>query len=281
MPTAIRVIGRNQYGAGLNGGETAFAHLSLRLFFDYSKYTASPAAALFVDISKAFGSLLRRVLFEPDAGDEAWLHSLKSAGFSQDDIATVLSVVESGVCFSGGVADDVPGSAYSLAITHAFHTNTWFSQESLPGVVRTNRGCLAGLPLADVVFSLLFACVLFRFRGAIRANGLNSSYLLDGVSHEFDEFVFADDAVYPIFISGPKPGCVDLVDRCLAVSSVIATTALSFGLVINFAAGKSEALCRFVGPAAKAVRRRIHEEGGSLAFPVHQGKRRLVFLYYL
>ena len=42
-PMAAQMAGVAQFGAGFNGGETAFAHLYLRLFADKSKFLKNPA----------------------------------------------------------------------------------------------------------------------------------------------------------------------------------------------------------------------------------------------
>ena len=43
-------------------------------------------STLYLDVVAAVATMLRRVIFDSDSGDEAWLASLAKAGFSKDDI---------------------------------------------------------------------------------------------------------------------------------------------------------------------------------------------------
>jgi len=90
IPFASSIVGLSQFGSGFNGGETAFAHLYLRLIFDYAKKIQTSCCVLFLDVSSAFASLLRRIIFAQSSSDESWLHQLKSAGYSEEDINTHL-----------------------------------------------------------------------------------------------------------------------------------------------------------------------------------------------
>ena len=52
---------------------------------------------MFYDVCNAFATLLRRIIFDIDLGDEHWLHSLEPAGFTQDDISHIYDFVK--ICF--------------------------------------------------------------------------------------------------------------------------------------------------------------------------------------
>ncbi len=93
VPVARVLCGGSQFGSGLNGGETAFAHLYVRLFLDYCKHYKLSCANIFMDIVTAFAVLLRRIIFDDFDNDETWLRKLSSAGFSSDDISSILEVV--------------------------------------------------------------------------------------------------------------------------------------------------------------------------------------------
>ncbi len=49
---------------------------------------------IFYDVCNAFATLLRRIVFDVDLGDEHWLKSLVPAGFTQDDIAHIYNFVK-------------------------------------------------------------------------------------------------------------------------------------------------------------------------------------------
>ena len=61
MPWVAEVVGCGQYGSGINGGGTAFAHLHVRLFFAYCLSRNLSGGTLFVDVVTAFAVILRRI----------------------------------------------------------------------------------------------------------------------------------------------------------------------------------------------------------------------------
>ena len=50
VPAVVKLSLSIQYGWGLNGGETAFAHLQIRVFIDSSRSALRSSAALFLDV---------------------------------------------------------------------------------------------------------------------------------------------------------------------------------------------------------------------------------------
>lgn len=82
---AVEFADPTQYGCGLNGGETAFGHLHVRMSLDSRKALNLSGSDFFVDVVAAFASLLRRTVFNLESGDEQRLHALKTAGFSESD----------------------------------------------------------------------------------------------------------------------------------------------------------------------------------------------------
>ena len=46
------------------------------------------------DACSAFATLLRRIVFDIDQGDEHWLNSLAKAGFTQEDITHIYDFVK-------------------------------------------------------------------------------------------------------------------------------------------------------------------------------------------
>ncbi len=174
VPVARVLCGGSQFGSGLNGGETAFAHLYVRLFFDYCKHYHLSCANIFMDIVTAFAVLLRRILFDEFDNDETWLRKLAASGFSHDDIDAILVVVNDKewvsdvICRSDGVS-------FAWGLINKFYCNTWFSQDYVDGVVSTTHGCMAGTPPADIIYALAFSRVLFKFNDSMDAQGLRSS----------------------------------------------------------------------------------------------------------
>lgn len=136
--------------------------MAVRLFFDRCTHDKVPCTALFVDVKSAFATLLRRVLFNAEDGDEAWLAQLKDTGFTDAEISELYNGVGAHLMAHDVDSDTIIKHAIPYAVAQSFYSNTWFSQESIEGVVRTRRGCLAGLPLADIIFSLVCATVFKR-----------------------------------------------------------------------------------------------------------------------
>ena len=72
LPRAKVISLNTQFGGGFNGGETAFAHLYARLVNQACRNSRRTCANLFLDVISAFASLLRCIVFDVEAGDEAW-----------------------------------------------------------------------------------------------------------------------------------------------------------------------------------------------------------------
>ena len=72
-----------------------FPHLYARLFRDLCRYLGAAGFILFLDVATAFAVMLRRILFDVESGDEAWLHSLHATGFSRDDISIIYNQIRS------------------------------------------------------------------------------------------------------------------------------------------------------------------------------------------
>lgn len=82
-----------QWGAGLNGGETSVAHLTLRYLIDIAIKNQVSLALLFVDVASApsaFASMIRATVFNQPEGYDLWMNLLRAAGFSDDEIPGVL-----------------------------------------------------------------------------------------------------------------------------------------------------------------------------------------------
>ena len=86
LPSASSLSVSTQFGGGVNGGETAFAHLYLRLVVDAGSSSRTSCFILFFDVVATIAQMLRRIVFNFDEGDEAWLASRRAVGFPEEDI---------------------------------------------------------------------------------------------------------------------------------------------------------------------------------------------------
>jgi hypothetical protein len=220
LPVANLLCHETQYGGGLHGGETAFAHLQIRIVQDSCKALKVSSSALFLDVVAAFASMLRRTVLPSDGGDEAWLKSLQDSGFSSEDIESIVSYIKfmaSWQLDSEGNHD--PNGCYDQTLAKAmvkeWFKNTWLSQEGVDGVIVTHFGSLAGTPLADLLYSLAMARILLNLRNTLKNDNLESSVCINGVDTKCSDVSFVDDVAMNIV----APAC-DIVDKSVCVASV-------------------------------------------------------------
>ena len=90
MPGARAYVASTQFGAGMDQGDTGIAHVYLRCVCDLALKLNLSMAVVFLDIVAAFASLMRKIVFDTDEGDERWLVSLREAGFSEHEITKTL-----------------------------------------------------------------------------------------------------------------------------------------------------------------------------------------------
>ncbi len=62
-------------------------------------------ALLFHDVCNAFATLLRRIVFDVDLGDEHWLASLRIAGYSQDDVSSIYEFIKKHFYENGNIGN--------------------------------------------------------------------------------------------------------------------------------------------------------------------------------
>ena len=75
-----------------------------------------------------------------------------------------------------------------LNLLNSFYNNTWFSQESVPSVVATSCGSMAGMPPAGIVYAMGLSRVMRRFQDIVSAGSLESSIVFpSGQTHRISE----------------------------------------------------------------------------------------------
>ena len=124
------VASETQFGGGMNDGDTGKAHLYLRIIGDIAKAMNLSAGFLFVDVVSAFATLCRRIVFPTSHGDEAFLQSLASVGFSSAEVTDIYE------CISMSVSESMRDGQNDMAIalySRMYH-NTWVSIEGLAKV---------------------------------------------------------------------------------------------------------------------------------------------------
>lgn len=263
LPFASFVVGLSQFGSGFNGGETAFAHLYLRLLCDYARKIQMSCAILFLDVSSAFASLLRRIIFDDQSGDEAWLKQLKDAGYSNDDISHIWN----SICSTSwhdlyeSVFQSGP-QQFSFLYAQSVYFNTWFTQESLSCAVSTSRGCMAGMTFADIVYAMCFAPLLKSLRQALSQNSIfaychHGSPSTKTLLHEAS---YADDVIIPCYCK-----CNCLISNMVNTAKIANGVFNVYGLSLNFKPGKSEVLPLLLGSGSARQKLIIQQNSASFS----------------
>jgi len=265
MPVVRQIAGNGQFASGINGGETAGAHLYIKMVLDIAKLNNISACILFVDVVNAFGSMLRRVIFDFSDGDELWLKQRQNAGFKNTDIKQIYQVVCKNVWHNHCLQkhSQFKNVQIPLLMAQSFYNNTWFTQEGIPGAVHTVQGCSAGMPMADIIFGIVLSRVLELVAQALVDQQLSSEISARGVIFPLAHIAFADDVAAPVV--GPAASIVNKVACC---ASVYFTIFASFGLSINFGIKKSEAIVSFAGKGSKIAKRLLYRDGNTVTFNI-------------
>ena len=144
--------------------------------------------------------------------------------------------------------------AESAAIKYAtqLHSLTWSTTEGLTGVLHTTNGCMAGMPLADVVYILAMAKVLNVIRDKLRAAGLVHHIVPPGVQSEYPvwDVSYVDDAMFPVF--NPHKTLMQSTSEAM---SIINCAFCSFRMIVNYAPGKTECMLMWYGRGSQVTAR--------------------------
>ena len=91
MPTLGKISSKMQFGGGLNGGSTEFAHLYLVATMDIARARGLSYAALFTDLQTAFASIARMLAFPAPTSMDSFAAKLFQAGFTKEEVHEVSS----------------------------------------------------------------------------------------------------------------------------------------------------------------------------------------------
>jgi len=266
LPVATLLSHDTQYGGGLNGGETAFAHLQIRIVQDTCMHLRLSSSTLFLDVVAAFASMLRRTVLPSDGGDEAWFKSLHDSGFSREDVESIFAYVK----FMASWQRDSEGNldttisydrTLAKAMVQEWFKNTWLSQEGIDGVIVTHFGSLAGTPLADLLYSLAMARVLLNLRNSLKKDNLESSFFINETEIKCSDASFVDDVAMNIVAPASE-----IVDKSVCVASICYNVFACYAMKLNFSPGKSECVVKIHGTGKKACLKRLAQH--NMLFPM-------------
>ena len=138
-----------QYGSGLNSGSIEFTHLHLSIIGDVAISMGLSFSFLFVDVVCAFASLVRVFVLASSGSfddDQVLIERLSALGMNRTDINQFLNIAVDFAPFRSN------GLNHLLRVMSSIHEGSWISFEFLHGVFEVSQGCLAGTPLADLLF---------------------------------------------------------------------------------------------------------------------------------
>ena len=134
--------------------------------------------------------MLRRIIFDDEAGDEAWLHSLFSSGFTKVDVDWIYNNICDHEWISNALFDrsqkEGNQSCYmDYNFVSQLYRNSWVSQEYIPNVIDITKGSGAGTPLADLLYSMCMSRVLGMLRTSLGEDNLTSVVNVNGTDFRF------------------------------------------------------------------------------------------------
>ena len=166
IPGARAFIVHTQFGGGMNSGDSSKAHIYLRMLMEVGSLLNMSMSVVFLDIVAAFATMMRRIVFDIEGGDEKWLYSLHAAGFTEVEVKDIYSEV----CRSLSSLFDCNTITFALAA--CMYQYTWASTEGLNTNLHTENGSAAGTPLADLMYVISISKVMLRLRSVLEAEGL-------------------------------------------------------------------------------------------------------------
>ena len=283
VPVLKNLAGASQFGGGLNGGGCDFTRLRLTVAMEAANLTKLSCGALFVDLSAAFSSITRHLVFPVSDSMDNLFSRLCECGYVDDEATEIL---EGLTAYS--YWEQSGGSKHLLALIGKLHIGSWFSLRPLTTIFESCRGALAGSSLGDVLFLLGFARVMNRISSALENQGLVKSIPLSeeacailpaGFEERFPgcrvplcSSQYMDDVVFPVVGEAGK-----------IVELVAATAAVVYGefhrhlLRMNMKQGKSEALIVFGGRGCKDAENILFRDNGGIIPFEYRGVRHALF----
>jgi hypothetical protein len=252
--------------------------MAIQLFLDGAARRGKTVAVLFTDIKGAFYNILPEIALGPLLAAPQRLELFGKLGMSTEAARSISDEIDLGrtALARHGVPE---GWRSALA---DWHRGSWFMVRGSRRCILPSLGVRPGDPPADVVFAIAFAAFLKLLNAELAARGLQPTVAVagPGIFRDSDalpdrvtvpEQTYMDDTALPIEadeageIFGMLENAVDAVIR----------VAKTFGLQVNFAPGKTEAVKGLHGRGLVAARQRLAElevetEAGRIpVLPVH------------
>ena len=244
----LELYARPTQHGGRQNRTAAFATQAIREAQRYSRKRGSSLAVLFIDVVKAFYSVLRQMVMSVPLTDDALAKIMATIGLPREAMEDLAEHLAQPTAFQeAGIS-----TSLDATISEA-HEDTWFSTQLLPTVAHTYKGTKPGDPLGDIVFNFLAARVLKQLEERLARLGIGLKLQLPedaflqpvagGNPTCALEVSFVDDVA--ILIEHESP--LGLIGKLEATAAIVIDTFAAFGLRIDLRAGKTEALVSLRG----------------------------------
>ncbi len=245
-----------QFG-GCRGGSTDMAHHILHAGLAWARHRNIPCAAIFVDLSAAFYSVLRQGLFEGEIYDRHVCRVMSDLGITPEEYHDILSTVEKEAATHG----------ISKHADHLFRnlfTATHFYMQDIPHACHTARGTRPGDPVADVLFNMSMSLILRATKkhvwDALQLPNLGDEGKpsdlceVERVPHRaYADVAFVDDCVFLTHGASNE----QVIQQVTTIQGVFHDEARRRGLSVNYQSGKTEVIMQCAGKGKRKFQHKL------------------------
>ena len=264
----------NQCGGTKHLGTDFCAHISA-LFYEYLAQSRMSGAQLFIDVSSAFESVIRSLLYDDGYFDYHVATALEGLGYGPDVIHDMARhITDSTICKLQAVHPRLE------SLLREVHSDAWHSTKGIEDITCSHVGSRAGNPFGDVCFNLICARVVGEVESQCALEGLVCSLPVaapmgrdTGTSSlPLLDDIYADDAIFFI----PALIAMYALQMLAAIATIANDVFASNGLRLNYAANKTEAEISQRGPGSQAaVAGLVVVDAGVVQLPLKHGSATL------
>lgn len=257
LPWASQNRMETQFG-GFKGQQTVFASLLLRSYVKVTEAKKVSLAIIFVDVRNAFHCMLRQHAFATIMHLPAKLQQILTAeGLDVEQLTNDIA--------AHAQAFDSAPSTVARLIKDA-HCDTWFTCPGSDKCFETARGSRPGSPIADLAYNIMTSALMKELQKALHQFPLiqSANLFMECLS---PTIAWVDDIALPL-------PCLQAKEMDGLISEVMQRVHQIFrgyGLRLNCASGKTEAIVHYRGHGAPACRKaQVIESFSRLSVPGHE-----------
>ena len=230
-----------QFG-GFAHQQTLFATQYVRAYTRVAAANQLSSAVLFVDVKSAFHCLLREHVFGIRSDFPPSLQAvLTEEGFKVEQLLSAIAP---------HAADFVQTSVPVVTrIVQETHQSTWYALSGHDACYATERGSRPGSPLADLAYNTLMTQILRQVEEELQSMPLVVQSCM-AMQMSCPPVAWVDDVAIPMAATDPQTLESVLKDTTIVVHRVMQ----HYGLTLNMAPGKTEAVVHYRGPDAPRFR---------------------------